>query len=70
MPLPGETPTTFPDLILQEVTKGDDLLASFKFTRFNNYKHNLYNTLCEYDSPSALQTRIEQNKIVSALFNQ
>ena len=28
---------------------GDDLLAAYKFSRFNNYKENLYNCLSDFD---------------------
>jgi hypothetical protein len=30
----------------------------------------LYNTLCEYDDPQALQTRIRLNTVVMTLFNK
>lgn len=46
------------------------MLAAFKFTRFNNFKHNLYNTLEEYETPAVFGTRINHNRIVSSLFNQ
>lgn len=68
--LPGEAPTTFFDVILQEVIAGDDVLAAFKFTRFNNFKPALYNSLGEYESPKALSARFGYNKVVQSLFNQ
>jgi hypothetical protein len=52
--LPGEKLSTFDDIILQEILKDDDTLAAFKFTRFNNYKRGLYNTLNEYDNSEYL----------------
>jgi len=51
-PLPGEEPTTFADVVLEEILSGDDTLAAFKFTRFNNFKRGLYNCLVEYDEPA------------------
>jgi len=50
--LPGEDLVTFADIVNYEVVKGDDVLAAFKFTRYNNYKPNLYNTLAEYEQPA------------------
>lgn len=50
--MPGEDLVTFADLVNYEVIKGDDVLAAFKFTRYNNYKPNLYNTLAEYEQPT------------------
>jgi hypothetical protein len=52
--LPGEVLSTFPDILLYEITLNDDTLAAFKFTRFNNYKRGLYNSLGEYENPAAL----------------
>lgn len=50
--MPGEDLVTFADIVNYEVVKGDDVLAAFKFTRYNNYKPNLYNTLAEYEQPA------------------
>lgn len=33
------------------ITNGDDLIASFKFSRYNNYKKNLYPSLEYYEDP-------------------
>ena len=49
--------------------KDDDVLAAFKYTRFNNYKKGLYCTLDEYESVETLGLRINCNRVVSALFN-
>lgn len=67
--LPGEEPKTFADYMLQEVLEGDDVLASFKFTRFNNYKRNTYDTLRQYEQPAALQQRHSLNRVVQSLFS-
>ena len=49
--LPGENVVTFADQIYEIVVSGDDLLASYKYSRFNNYKENLFNCLHEYEDP-------------------
>jgi len=50
------------------VVSGDDLLASYKYSRYNNYKDNLYNTLLEYEDPQYLQQRYGLNQVVANLF--
>jgi len=68
--LPGEEATTFADTMLLEILSEDDVQAAFKFTRYNNYKRNLYDTLAEYEHPSALNTRFVHNQIVQSLFKK
>lgn len=53
--------------MLSEVLEGDDTLASFKFTRFNNYKKNLYNTLGQYEDTQNLQHRLTCNQAIASL---
>jgi hypothetical protein len=59
--LPGETVVTFADQIYEVVVKGDDLLASYKYSRYNNYKENLYNCLLAYEDASHLKSRYSDN---------
>ena len=66
--LPGEEPSTFADKVFLEVVQDDDILASFKFSRFNNYKPGLYTTLGKYEQPFNLDLRLKQNKVVESLF--
>lgn len=53
--LPGENVVTFADQIYAVVVEGDDLLAGYKYTRYNNYKANLYNCLLEYENAEYFQ---------------
>lgn len=68
--LPGENVVTFADKIYEVVVKGDDLLASYKYTRYNNYKEGLYNCLVEYEDTKALQLKFDLNQVVANLFNK
>lgn len=65
--LPSEVGSTFADVMLSEVLEGDDTLASFKFTRFNNYKKNLHNTLGQYEDTQVLQQRFTCNQAIASL---
>jgi hypothetical protein len=44
------------------------LLASYKYTRYNNYKENIHNCLLEYEDPHYLQDRYCLNQVVANLF--
>ena len=68
--MPGENVVTFADKIYEVVVKGDDLLASYKYTRYNNYKEGLYNCLLDYEDNKTLQQRFNHNSIVANLFNK
>jgi len=50
------------------ILDGDDLLAAYKFSRFNNYKENLYNCLSDYDDIKFFSKRQQYNNIISKLF--
>ncbi len=52
------------------VVEGDDLLAGYKYTRYNNYKANLYNCLLEYENAEYFQQRLGYNSTVANLYSK
>ena len=68
--LPGESASTFSDLILQEILADDEVLSSFKFTRFSNYKPNLYNCLEHFNTPAQLTQYHDYTRILKHIYCQ
>ena len=68
--LPGEELSSFEDQIFHIVTQGDEHLAAFKFSRYNNFKRGLYpDALGEtYDRPEALQAHRDSSGAIARLY--
>ena len=45
----GEVNTTFADEVHRIITEGDDWLAAFKNSRYNNYKRGLYPAMLHFE---------------------